>query len=262
MTTGNSEAPVVLITGASRGIGKQLAIDFADHGYNVVCLARSSAESPSRIPGTVDETAELVRAQGREALPVQANVLSEEQVAAAVARAYDTFGRVDMLINNAGVAPQQPFLDTAPRISRRIVEVSLFGSMQLMLELCPRMIAAGGGRVINISSGAATGPSPGRATYSAAKRGLEAFGQSLAAELADDHVAVNALRVDMTVWSEGFAFNLPGQDLGDFEDPQVVSDACLWLAEQPLEYSGQIVGVQELRGRGIVRPVTRMGDRL
>ena len=76
-------APVAVITGASRGIGRRLAVDFAAAGYDVACLARSTAESPSKLPGTVDETAELVRAQGRRALALAVDVRDEAQVAAA-----------------------------------------------------------------------------------------------------------------------------------------------------------------------------------
>jgi NAD(P)-dependent dehydrogenase (short-subunit alcohol dehydrogenase family) len=85
--------PVVVITGASRGIGKQLAIDFAAAGYDVACLARSAEGHEGKLPGTVDETAEAVRKAGTRAIAVPVDVSNEEQVASAAKRVYEEFGR-------------------------------------------------------------------------------------------------------------------------------------------------------------------------
>jgi NAD(P)-dependent dehydrogenase (short-subunit alcohol dehydrogenase family) len=254
--------PVAFITGASRGIGKQLAIDFAKRGYDVVCVARSTAEQPTRLPGTVDETAELVRAEGRRALAVGADLSREEDCRSAVELGYGEFGRVDVLINNAAIAPTGAALEQPARRWRLAIEINLNAPFYLMAEICPRMMEAGHGRVINISSRVAVEPEFGRASYTTTKRALEALTESLAVELKGSGVSVNAIRLELDVWTEGYAFTLgEDADTSKFEDPVVMSDACLWIVDQPAEYTGKIVTIAELRALGAVRPPTRFVDR-
>lgn len=250
--------PVALVTGASRGIGKQFCIDLAKAGYDVVCAARSSAARPSKLPGNVDHTAELVRAQGRRALAAELDVRDEDAIHALADRVFASWGRCDLLVNNAAVAVPGPALPDASKRWRLAVDVNVNGPFYLMQAVCPRM-EAGAGRVVNISSGAVALPSFGRPSYSATKAALESLTECLAHELSGK-VAVNCIRLDVPVWSEGFSFTLgQGADL-PFENPVIMSDALLWLLDQPIAYSGHILTITELRGRGVVRPVTSMKD--
>ena len=277
--------PVVVITGASRGIGKQLAVDFARAGYNVVPLARSTGDAPTKLPGTVDETAELIRAWGRQALPLSLDVQSEEQVAAVAERVYAELGRCDVLINNAAIAVPGRTLELPTKRWRLAVDINLNGPFYMMYYFCPRMARAGGGSVINISSGAAVTPEFGRISYTVTKTALESLTEGMAHELRPDGVAVNCIRLELSVWSEGYAFTLPGVaqtdqmqtreatiaagarraqpggDLADFEDPVIMSDAALWLAQQPRDYTGHVLTIGQLREMGAVRPKTRIADR-
>jgi citronellol/citronellal dehydrogenase len=253
--------PVAFVTGASRGIGKQLALDLAERGYDLVVTARSTEDSPSAMPGTIDQTAAACEARGAAALPLPANVRNEDDVNAVVEQAYERFGRVDVLVNNAGVAPFGSPLEMPTRVFKVVMDVNVNGPFYFMRAVAPRMRDAGGGRIVNISSSAAGHATADRVSYGASKRALESISESLAAELAGTSVAVNALRVEMAVWSEGFAFNLPGEDLSDFEDPAVVSDALFWLLDQPAAYTGQTVSILSLREQGAVRPRSRIGDR-
>ncbi|MCL4231224.1 MAG: SDR family NAD(P)-dependent oxidoreductase [Dehalococcoidia bacterium] len=253
-------SPVAVVTGASRGIGKQLCMDLAGAGYDVVVAARSSADSPSRLPGTIEETAELVRAHGRQAMVVPLDVRDEEAVAALAERVYGEWGQCDLLVNNAAIAVPGATLEQPTKRWRLAVDVNLNGPLYMMYYFCPRMASAGGGRVVNISSIAAVTPEFGRVSYTVTKRALEALTEAMASELAG-RVAVNCIRLELAVWSEGFTSTLPGEDFSDFEDPVVMSDATLWLARQPLDYTGHILTVGELRERGLVRGVTRIGDR-
>jgi NAD(P)-dependent dehydrogenase (short-subunit alcohol dehydrogenase family) len=98
-------------------------------------------------------------------------------------------------------------------------------------------------------------PQFGRASYTATKLALEGMTQALAHDL-HGQVAVNCLRIDMPVWSEGFAETLSGQEI-HFEEPVICSDAILWLANQPLSHTGEIHTLTELREQGVVRPETR-----
>jgi citronellol/citronellal dehydrogenase len=252
--------PVVLITGASRGIGKQLAVDYAKKGYDVVALARSTADSPTKLPGTVDETAELVRAEGQQCLALGVDLQSEEQINDSVERAYTEFGRVDVLVNNAAIAPPGKSLEAPTRRWRLAVDINVNAPFYLMHQVCPRMVEAGEGRVINISSGASSSPEFGRVSYTTTKRALEAMTESLSFELAPT-VAVNCIKLELSVYSEGYEFTLPGIDTADFEDPIIMSDAALWFSEQPLDYTGKVYTIAELRELNAVRPVTRVGDR-
>jgi len=251
--------PVAVVTGASRGIGKQLCADLAAAGYNVVCAARSTADHPTALPGTVDETAELVRAYGRTAMPVALDVRDEEAVAALADRVYAEFGRCDLVVNNAAIAPPGPSLQAPARRWQLAVDVNLNGPFYMLYYFCPRM-APGEGRVVNISSGASQSPEFGRASYTVTKRALEALTECMGFELGGK-VAVNCIRLELSVWSEGYTATLPDMDFSNFEDPVIMSDVVLWLAQQPVAYTGKVLTIGELRSLGAVRPVTRVGDR-
>jgi NAD(P)-dependent dehydrogenase (short-subunit alcohol dehydrogenase family) len=248
-------SPVALVTGASRGIGRRLCVDLAAAGYDVVCVARTSRSAPGKLPGTVDETAEAVGRAGRRAMPVGLDVQDEAGVAALAARIFAEWGRCDLVVNNAAIAPPRPALADSVKRWRLAVDVNLNGPFYLMYHLCSRM--TGGGRVINVSSGAAVTPSFGRPSYTATKLALEGLTQALAHELAG-RVAVNCIRIDMAIWTEGFDATLPDDfDTSSFEDAVIMSDAVLWLARQGLDYTGRVLTLGELRARGIVRPQTR-----
>ncbi len=248
---------VALVTGASRGIGKQLCVDLARQGYDVVCAARSTSDHPSKLPGTIDETAELVLAEGRRALPVGLDVRNEEAIFSLADRVFAELGRCDLLVNNAAVAVPGPALPGSTKHWRLAIDVNVNGPFYLMKAFCPRM---SGGRVVNVSSGASQSPEFGRPSYTVTKAALEALTTTLAHELKGE-VAVNCIRLELPVWSEGFVTTLGDGDYSDFEDPVIMSDAVLWLANQPLSYTGRIVTIGELRELGAVRPVTRVGKR-
>jgi len=248
--------PVTVITGASRGIGKRLAIDLAHAGWDVVCAARSSQGSPSKLPGTVDDTAAAVVREGRRAMPVALDVQDEDAIAALAERVYAEWGRCDLLINNAAIAPPRPALQDSIRRWRVAVDVNLNGPFYLSWHLGRRMADAGGGRVINVSSAAAVMPEFGRPSYTATKLALEGLTESLGHELAG-RLAVNCIRIDIPIWSEGFEATLPGDfDTSGFEDAGIMSDAVLWLARQDASLTGKILTLTELRRQGIVRPET------
>jgi len=243
-----------VVTGASRGIGKQLCVDLAAAGFDVVCVARSTEAAPSRLPGSIDATARLAERHGVRALAVALDVRDEASVAALADRVFEELGGCDLLINNAAVASPVPALEDSTRRWRLGVDVNLNGPFYLMYYFCRRM-TPGSGRVINVSSGAAVRPEFGRPNYTATKLALEGLTQVLALEL-KDRVAVNVLRLDLPVWSEGFAATLPDDIDIPFEDPVIMSDAVLWLARRPIDFTGQILTVSGLRQKGVVRPFT------
>jgi len=201
-----------------------------------VCAARSDGASHTGLPGTVQSTAERVRAAGRQALAVRCDIGDESDIRATVDAAVDAFGGVDVLVNNAMASTRAPFVDSTPDQwdeSMRVNVRSLFIGCHAVL---PSMRARGGGSVINISSGAAdpniTGMPPGYLTYSVAKAAMERFSTALAGELADDNVAVNALRPGAVKTEQSV------HELGDDWDwtgwgaPEAVVPAVVYLAAQ------------------------------
>jgi len=249
-------APVAVVTGASRGIGRRLCVDLADAGYDVVCAARSTRSQHASLPGTVDETAEEVTARGRRAMAVGLDIRDESAIAALADRVFGEWGRCDLLVNNAAIALPRPALEDGVKRWLLAVDINLNGPFYAMYHFCNRMgAAADGGRVVNVSSAAAVMPSFGRASYTTTKRALEALSESLAHDLRG-RVAVNVLRVDLPIYSEGFGATLPDEAAVKFEDPVIASDATLWMARQPLAYTGRIHTLTELREAGVVRSET------
>ena len=249
-------APVAVITGASRGIGKRLALDLASAGYDVVCAARSSHDTPGRLPGTVDDTAAAVVATGRRAMAVALDVQDEEAAAMLAERVFREWGRCDVLVNNAAVAPPRPALEDSIRRWQLAVDVNLNGPFYLTWHFGRRMLAAGGGRVINVSSAAAVMPEFGRPSYTATKLALEGLTEALGHELRN-RLAINCVRIDIPIWTEGFDATLPADfDTTGFEDPTIMSDAVLWLVQQKPSLTARILTLTELRRQGIVRPET------
>lgn len=252
------DSPVVAITGASRGIGKRLSLDFARNGYDVACLAKSTPDAPGKLPGTVHETADMVKEIGQRALPLACDVSKEEDILAARDAIYNEFGRCDVLINNAAIAIKGKQLEIPSKHWLLAVNINLNGPYLMMYHFCPSMIKAGEGRVINISSAASIAPEFGRLSYSVTKAGLEVLTRGMAHEMKDDNIAVNCIRLERSVWSDGYVATLGNSDTSRFEHPIVMSDAALWFARQPLDYTGQVLDLKQLRELGAVRPRTRV----
>ena len=247
---------VAVVTGASRGIGKQLSVDLAANGYDIVCTARSSSDSPGKLPGTIDETASMVEAKGAKAMAVGLDVRDENAVNALAERVLGEWGRCDLLINNAAVAPPGLSLQEPTKRWVLAVDVNVNGPFYFMHAFAPRMDT---GRVINISSGASLAPMFGRASYTVTKRALEALTECHAWELRDK-VAVNCIQLELSVWTEGYTATLGEGNYDGFEDPVIMSDAVLWLADQPIDYTGHILTIARMREMGVVRPVTKVGE--
>jgi citronellol/citronellal dehydrogenase len=251
-----SETKVAVVTGASRGIGKRLSVDLAANGYDIVCTARSSSDSPGKLPGTIDETAALVEEQGRKAIAVGLDVRDADAVQGLADRVFSEWGRCDLLINNAAVAP--PGLSLQEPIKRwtLAVDVNVNGPFYFMHAFAPKMDQ---GRVINISSGASLAPQFNRASYTVTKRALEALTECHGWELRGK-TAVNCIQLELSVWTEGYTATLGEGNYDGFEDPVIMSDAVLWLADQPIDYTGHVLTIAKMREMGVVRPVTKVGE--
>jgi len=238
---------VAVVTGASRGIGKQIAIDFAKAGADVVVAARSSQSAPSKLPGTIEETARLVDAEGRRALPIPLDVTNLEQIEAARDQVLKEFGRCDILVNNAGISSPAPFHATSLKRWDLVMNVNLRGPVMCMQAFVPHMIERKSGRVINISSMLAEAMLPGMVSSSVSKIALEKLTWYAGEELKQHNVQVNALRIELMIATEGWALRNPGADLSTWDKPDAASEATLWITTQPPSFTGKIVTIGDVR---------------
>lgn len=193
---------VAVITGGGGGIGRAIALAYAAAGANVV-IGDVVAER-------CDETAARVRELGRQALPVPTDVTDTNQVRALIEGANNDFGRIDILVNNAGGVSQKAFLDQSERSWRRHIDLNLVSMLAATSAAVPIMIRGGrGGSIVNISSIEASRAAPGYAVYAACKAGMLNFTRTLALELADHRIRVNAIAPDYIV-TPGVRGNLTG----------------------------------------------------
>jgi 3-oxoacyl-[acyl-carrier protein] reductase len=183
---------VVLVTGAQQGIGRAMALGFAAAGADV---AINWLDDDSAAQSIADE----VRAQGRRALLVQADIGRLEQVQAMVSSTREGLGPIDVLINNAGVFPRVPFLEMTERDWDYVLDINLKGSCFCAQYVAQTMIAAGrSGSIVNISSGAALRGSPRGVHYAASKGGVLSLTRAMALELAPHRIRVNAIAPGLT----------------------------------------------------------------
>jgi NAD(P)-dependent dehydrogenase (short-subunit alcohol dehydrogenase family) len=261
---------VAVVTGASRGIGKAIAIELAAAGYDVAILARTVHEGESRehsstitrsdttpLPGSLDSTAEAIRATGQQCLSVQADLLDHPSLERAIATVLDTWGRVDVLVNNGryvGPGHMDFIIDTPVQVLRDHLEANALAPVVLIKAVLPQMIERGTGTIINITSSVAYEDPPEPAGkggwglgYAFSKGALHRIAGMLEVELRDTDVR---------------AFNIqPGfiateriqQDMGAFgfdastgAPAAVIGKVCVWLLESPdaVKYNGQNIQAQ------------------
>ncbi len=238
---------VAVVTGASRGIGRAIAIDLAKAGADVVVTARSSRDAPSKLPGTIEDTAREVESLGRRALAVPMDVSKEEQVAEMARRTLETFGRCDILVNNAGISFPAPFHQTPLKRWELVLGVNLRGPVMCMQAFLPHMMERKAGKIINVSSFLAEVLLPGMLSYSVSKIALETLTRGVAEEMKPYNVAVNALRIELNIATEGWTFLNPGMDFSGWEKPEAASEVTLWMAKQPPSWTGHVITIGEIR---------------
>ena len=240
---------VALVTGASRGIGRATALELARAGAIVGLIARSTRASPSRLAGTIESVAAEVAALGGRVLTAAADITSEEQVQEGWSRVERELGPVDILVNNAAYMYSAPFLETPLKRWDLTMSVNLRGAIVCTQAFAGRAIQRGHGRVINVSSSATAILEPQYVSYAVSKAALETLTQFLAAELSGRGIAVNALRIDRSVSTEGARLLNPDQDVSEWEKPEQTARTVRWLAEQPVEFTGNVLTLADARER-------------
>jgi NAD(P)-dependent dehydrogenase (short-subunit alcohol dehydrogenase family) len=216
---------IVVVTGASRGIGAQAARTFASAGARVALLARNTGE--------INDMATEI---GAGALPVQCDVSDHEQVVAAMAAVVDGLGAVDVLVNNAGVIqPISRFRDSDPQLWAQAIQTNLCGVYSCMRAALPIMLAAGGGSVLTVSSGAAHGPIEGWSAYCASKAGAAMLTRCLDKEERDNGIRAIGLSPGTVATQMQRDIKVSGinpvsqMDWSDHISPELPARALLWM---------------------------------
>ena len=237
----------VLVTGGSRGIGRAIARAFAERGDRVAVHWGSSKDRAEQV---------LAELPGSGHVLVQADMADPEEVGAMVDGAADGLGRLDVLVNNAGVFTAHPPLTTSYEAWQaawsRTLAVNLVGAANATFRAVPHLVAAGGGAVVNVSSRGAFRGEPNNPAYGASKAGLNAFAQSMALALAPQNISVTCVApgfVQTEMARE--VLDGPGGDavraqspFGRVARPEEVASAVLWLASPGARFStGTVVDV-------------------
>lgn len=185
--------PSLLVTGGSRGIGAAICREAAQHGYDVCFGYRSDGDGAQNV-------AAAIRACGRRAVAVRADMRSDDDVANLCAAAGEELGRLDGLVNNAAITgPIGTFEETDPTDMEAILDTNVLGLMRCVRGALPLLSGGAGAAIVNISSGAAQTGSPGRYVgYAASKAAVETFSRGLAVELAPKGIRVNAVSPGVT----------------------------------------------------------------
>ena len=241
---------VCVVTGASRGIGKEMCFGFAREGADVVVAARTEVQKDERLPGTIYTTAEKVRGLGRRALPIKMDVSKEEDVEKVVAKAIEEFGRIDVMVHNAALAFWNKVWETPTKLWDRVINVNLRGAFLCSKYSIPHMIKQKSGSIITLSSPGADigGLIYGGMAYSSSKAGIERFSNGLAEEVRKYGIAVNCLKPEGFVDSEGLRYwSTPDTDTEQWDPPDLMVKAAIFLATQTSEgVTGGIFTEKEL----------------
>jgi 3-oxoacyl-[acyl-carrier protein] reductase len=241
------EGKVAVVTGASRGIGRSIALALADAGAAVVPVARTVS--------ALEEVAAEVEGAGGRALPVEMDVTVPESVERGFAAAEDAFGRIDVVVNNAGVPYHGPSEEMSFEDWNHTLAVNLSSAFLVCRAAAPHLFAAGGGSIVNIGSIDSLAGMHSMAAYCAAKAGVLGLTKALAAEWATRGVRVNcvcpgAVATEMTERvrqspDSGFYRHLMGHTpLGRFAEPEEMVGAVVFLASSAASYvTGAVLSV-------------------
>jgi citronellol/citronellal dehydrogenase len=272
---GKLDGKVVVVTGASRGIGAEIARLFAAEGGRVICAARTLREGEHQLAGSLETTVAAIREAGGEARAVTVNIAEHAECEKLVRAAAESYGPLDVLVNNAALTYYLPVKDFPLNRWLRSWAVNFHAPFILSQLALAAMIPRGSGAIVNISSGAAIGPgrgpyrdaaagARGGTCYGAEKAALERFTQGLAAEVYQYGISVTCVSPSQIVPTPGTVYHRLVKSIDDprGEPPELMAKAALLLATEPLDrvtgrvtYSQQILKefgwITNARGRGV-----------
>lgn len=244
-------ARVAIVTGASRGIGRAIALGLARAGWRVTIAAKSTA-STDKLPGSIFTVAQEVEALGSEALPVQVDVRDEGQIEAMAARTLERFGRIDLLVNNAGALHWQGLLDTPARKFDLVMGVNARAACLCSRAVLGTMIPQRYGHIINMSPPLDLGMVPGRIAYAISKLGMTLLTFGLAEEVRAHNIAVNSLW-PVTIIESQASINWKLGNPALWRKPDILVDCVLRLVQkEPAALTGQALLDEDfLRAAGV-----------
>lgn len=235
---------VAFITGATRGIGKQIALTLAEQGYDIALNYRKENEELTNVKEQIEET-------GRKCIAVQGDVSVYEDCEKMVSKIIEELGKIDVLVNNAGITKDNLLIRMKKEDFEDVINVNLQGTFNVTKNVIPYMMKQRNGRIINISSVVGIAGNAGQTNYSASKAGIIGFTKSLAKEVASRNILVNAvapgfIQTDMTEVlkdevKENIANNIPLKRMGTAQD---VANLVKFLASEDSSYiTGQVINV-------------------
>jgi NAD(P)-dependent dehydrogenase (short-subunit alcohol dehydrogenase family) len=263
----NIKGRVAIVTGASRGMGKPMALRLASHGANLVIAARTLNETESDLPGSLSQTATDLRALGVDVMAVKCDLTVRADVENLCHRALEKYGRIDVVVNNArlfGKGYMDPFLEIDIDTWERHIYANFTSCVLISRLSLPSMIKNGSGMIINITSAAATYEAPAMpgkgstgACYPATKAALNRFTRSLAKEMQPHGIPIIALDPGATK-TEYAVLEIPkyGFDTSRNQSMDIPAAAVEYLAcdcPDPMAYTGQVVVAKDLADKHHLR---------
>ena len=241
------EGKVAIVTGASRGIGKAIALALADTGAAVVVAART-VEEEGTLKGSIIKTEEEIKRRGGKAISIQTNVADDASIDNMAQKTLKEMGHIDILVNNAGTSVRRPFKDLTLKEWDIVMKVTLRSIIACSKAVLPAMIEKRYGHIINISSVAAitsNSPFTGLA-YDSSKAAINRFTWGLADELKGYNIAVNALMPENTT-SDGWVMVNPEVDKSDWQSPELWGKITACVAIQDTKtYTGRILTADDI----------------
>ncbi len=242
---------VAIVTGASRGVGKEVCLALAREGCHIVAAAKTVEVDP-RLPGTILDTAREVEALGRRALPVQVDVREDALVDQMVQRTMEEFGRIDFLVNNAGALFWRNMEETPMKRFDLVMGVNARGAFSCARAVLPHMLAQGYGHIVNMSPPIYPGAAGGKIAYMISKFGMTLIAHGLASEVGDRNVACNALWPATMI--ESYAtinFGLGGAAM--WRKADILADATVAIfKKEPRSFTGHaLIDEDFLREEGV-----------
>lgn len=235
---------VALVTGASRGIGRSIALQLAEEGYNVAINYAGNKEK-------AEEVVNQIKEKGVEAFAIQANVSNPDEVKAMIKEVVNQFGSVDILVNNAGITRDNLLMRMKEQEWDDVINTNLKGVFNCIQKVTPQMLRQKGGRIINLTSIVGAVGNPGQINYVASKAGVIGMTKTAARELASRQITVNAVAPgfivsDMTnALNEDLKNGMKAQiPLGHFGEDTDIAHTVAFLASDKAKYiTGQTIHV-------------------
>lgn len=240
----NENAKVALITGATRGIGKQIALELASQGYDIALNYRKQNEE-------LEALKKEIESKNVKCLTIYGDVSNYEDVENFIKEIIKEFGKIDVLVNNAGITKDMLLMRMKKEDFESVIDVNLIGTFNVTKNVIPYMMKARNGKIVNISSVVGISGNAGQTNYSASKAGIIGFTKSLAKEVASRNINVNAIapgfiKTDMTdvlkdEVKEEISKTIPLKRMGEAKD---VANLVKFLVSEESNYiTGQVINV-------------------